>query len=165
MIQQTTSQELTDDLLALLQRKFYQGDAVGFNKDKKQLLIRVVLWPATYLDERGVTLPTERYKMIFTEVIIQALQYGNTGRIKWRPAWLAGCIQSHFKIHWEEIYAEAKSPRSLADNALLSVRRLPLAQAPDPVREMALAAQLLKGTGRPCKRVLKSPLKEQPNLL
>lgn len=165
MSQQITSQELTDDLLAFLYRKFYEPDAVGFNQDKKRLLQWVVLWPATHLNEAGVTISADRYKQIFTDVMLLALQLGNTGLIKYRPAWLMKVIQSHYGIHWDEIYAEAKSPRSLADNALLSVRQLPTAKAADPIREMALAAHFLKGTGRPSKRIIKSPLTQQPNLL
>lgn len=162
---QTTSQELTDDLLDFLRRKFYEGDAVGFNKDKRRLLQWVVLWPATYLDERGVTLPPERYKEIFMGIMMLALQQGNTGNIIYRPAWLGKCIQSHFGIHWDEIYAEAKSARSLAEYALTMAGKIPVAKSPDPVAQMALAAKLVKGTGRTRKAVLKAPLNEQPSLL
>jgi hypothetical protein len=163
---QPAPEDLTADLLGIIQRKFYEGDAVAFNKDKRRLLKWAVLWPATYMEERGVTLPPGRYKEIFLEIIMLALQQGNTGQIKYRPAWLGKVVQSHFKIHWEEIYDEAKSARSLADHALAMIGKIPVAtKAADPVREMALAAQLLKGTGRPSKRVLKSTLQEQPNLL
>lgn len=158
---------MTDDLLEFVRRKFYEGDAVGFNKDKFRLLEWVVLWPAEFLDEHGVAnrFPPERYKEIFMDVMILALQQGNTGGIIYRPAWLGRVIQSHFKIHWDEIYQEAKSARTLAEHALTIAGRLPVAKPPDPVAEMALAAKLVKGTGRPKKRVLKSPLKEQPSLL
>lgn len=160
---QTTSQELTDDLLGFIRRKFYEADAVGFNKDKRRLLEWVVLWPATYIQDRGVTLPPERYKQIFMAVMLLALQQGNTGHIIYRPAWLGKCVQSHFRIHWDEIYQEAKSARSLAEHALTITSRLPVA-SPDPVAEMALAAALLKGTGRRKKTALKAPLKQQPDL-
>ena len=161
---QTTSQELTDDLLEFVRRKFYVGNAVAFNKDKRRLLEWVVLWPATYLDERGVTLPPDRYKELFMGIMMLALQQGNTGNIIYRPAWLGKCVQSHFKIHWDEIYQEAKSARSLADHALTITGRVPVGKLPDPVAEMALAAKLVKGTGRPKKTVLKAPLNEQPSL-
>ena len=162
---QTVSQELTDDLLGFIRRQFYEGDAVGFNKDKRRLLMWVVLWPATYLTERGVTLPPVRYKEIFMAVMMLALRQGNTGGIRYRPAWLGRVIQSHFKIHWDEIYAEAKSARALAENALAIAGRLPVAKSTDPVAEMALAARLVKGTGRAKKPALKTSLNAQPNLL
>ena len=165
MSKQTTSQELTNDLLGFIQRKFYEGDAVEFNKDKRRLLKWAVLWPATYMDERGVTLPPDRFKQIFTETIILALEQGNTGGIKYRPAWIGKVIQSHWKIHWEEIYAEAKSSRSLADHALAMLGKVAVAKAADPVHEMALAAKLMTGTGRKRKASFKAPLNEQGTLL
>jgi hypothetical protein len=162
---QITSQELTDDLLDFIRRKFYEGDAVGFNKDKRRLLQWVVLWPATYIEERGVTLPPVRYKKLFIGIMMLALQQGNTGQIIYRPAWLGKCVQSHFKIHWDEIYQEAKSARSLAEHTLTIAGRLPVAKKPDPIAEMALAAKLVKGTGRTRKTVLKAPLNQQQILL
>lgn len=165
MSQQTTSKDLTDDLLALVQRHLYPGEAVAFNKDKKQLLQWAILWPATHLNDYGVTLPPERYKQLFLDILLRALQQGNTGNLKYRPAWLAKCIQSHFKIHWDEIYAEAKSARSLAEQALAMAGKIPVAKPADPVHEMALAARLVKGTGRSKKSVPKVPLNEQLKLV
>jgi hypothetical protein len=162
---QTTSEELTGELLGFIQRKFYEGNAVAFNKDKKRLLAWVVLWPAEYLNEHGVTLPPDRFSQLVMDVLMLALQQGNTGSIYYRPAWLRKCVQSHFKIHWDEIYAEAKSARSLAEHALATASRLPVSQVADPVTEMALAAKLVKGTGRPAKKGVKRPLNEQPTLL
>lgn len=160
MPQSITSQELTDDLLAFIQRKFYEGDPAGFSKDKRRLLLWVVLWPATYLEERGVTLPADRQKEIFMDMVMLALQQGNTGNIKYRPAWLGRVVQSHYKIHWDEIYQEAKSSRRLAEHALLVAGRLPVAQSVDPTRDMAATARLLKGS----KRKLKQPVKKSQNL-
>jgi hypothetical protein len=161
---QMTSQQVTDDLLELIRRKFYEGEAVEFNKDKRRLLALVVLWPAEYLHERGVTLPPERYKELFINVIMGVLQMGDTGAIRYRPGYLGTAIQKHFKIHWDEIYQEAKSARSLAEYAVTVAGRLPVAKAADPVTEMALAAKMFKGTGRTKKTVFKQPLNKQPTL-
>ena len=147
--------DLAGELLEFIRRKFYEGDNVQFSKDRRLLLEWVVLWPAAKLVEAGVTLPDDRLKEIFTDTIIQALQLGNTSGIKYRPAWLAKVIQSHFKIHWEEIYAEAKSARSLTEHNLLMVGRLPVASSPNSTAEMAAAARLLKTP----KRKVKAPVK------
>lgn len=154
---QTTSKELKDDLLEFIRRKFYEGDNVAFNKDKRRLLLWVVLWPATWLNERDVTLTTDRYKEVFMAVMMLALQQGNTGQIKYRPAWLGKVIQSHFDCHGDEIYAEAKSARVLNDSALSNLSRLPAAPAPDPTRELALAAGLLAGAKKRVKQTFKGP--------
>lgn len=145
---QTTSVELRDELLSFLARKFYEGDPGNYAKDRPRLLKWVILWPATWLNERGITLPPAQYKAKFMEIMMLALQMGNTGKIKYRPGWLMAVIQNHFDHHGDEIYAAAKSARSLADNALAVASRLPEAETSDPTREMANAARLLKVSKR-----------------
>lgn len=140
---QSTSKDLIGDLLAFLQRKFYADDAVSFAKDKRRLLQWVVLWPASWLHKRGVSVPEDKYREIFMAVFVQALQLGNTGSITYRPAWLAKVIQSHFDHHGDEIYAQAKSMRSLAENALMVTGKFAQPSQPDLTRDLALASQLL----------------------
>jgi len=142
---QQTSKELLIDLMDFLERKFYQGHPVSFKNDRSRLLQWVVLWPASWLDERGVTIPADQYRKIFTSVFLDATRYGDTGNIKYLPAWLAQVIQSHFRIHGEEIYQEAKNIRTLAETALLAAGKAPVAR-PDPVRELAQAARLVKAS-------------------
>lgn len=156
-IKQQTSEELRDDLLGFIQRKFYPGEGVAFAKDRRLLLKWVVLFPAKWLNEKAVTLPPERYREIFMKVMLEALACGNTGAIHYRPAWLAKVIQSHFAVHGQELYDEAKSARSLAENALAVFGKLSRAE-PDPVRELARAASLL-AVAKPAKKMtLKSQL-------
>ena len=158
------SDELINDLLDFIRRKFYERDVAGFTKDKRRLLMWVVLWPSTHLEAAKVSLPDVRQKEIFMETVMLALQQGNTGNIRYRPAWLGRVIQSHYQIHWDEIYKEAKSSRSLAEHALLTTGRLPIAQSPDSTREMAAAARLLKGSKRKLKRSFKAPQELELNL-
>jgi len=159
-IKQQTSEELRDDLLGFLQRKFYAGEAVAFAKDRRLLLKWVVLFPAGWLNERGVTLPPERYREVFMKVMLEALTCGNTGAIHYRPAWLAKVIQSHFAVHGEEIYEEAKSARALAEHAVFMLGKL-RKEEPDPVRELARAASLLVAS----KPVRKTTVNGQLDLL
>lgn len=161
---QITSQELRDDLLRFVEQKFYPGEAVEFAKDHSRLLQWVILWPASWLNQRGVTLPADRYREIFTKVFMQAVQLGATDKIRYRPAYMKMVIQSHFKIHGEEYYAEAKSARSLAEHALLSVGKVNVA-APDPVREMAKANGLLAASKTRRKASVKAPSNDQLKLI
>ena len=160
---QPTPQELRDACLDFLQRKFYQGHAVDFAKDRPRLLAWVVLWPAKWLNERGVTIPASRYQELFQTVIMDALRLGDTGNITYLPAWLAKVIQSHFACHGDEIYAEAKSMRTLVEHTMLITGQMPHA-APDPVRELAAAAALLKPRKAP-KRPSKASVNDQLTLL
>ena len=157
---QLTSEELRDRMLGFIQRKFYEGHATEFNMDRRRLLAWVILWPAQWLIERGVTLPDDQFVEIFEGIFMDALRLGNTGKINYLPAWLAKVIQSHFAIHGDEIYERAKSIRTLAESALLVAGKASLAR-PDPVRDLALAHRLLTAK----KPVFKAPKKAQLNLL
>ena len=157
---QATPQELRDNCLDFLQRKFYPGRPIDFAKDRPRLLAWVVLWPAKWFNERGVTVPPEQYRQIFEGVFMDGLRFGDTGNITYLPAWLAKVIQSHFAHHGEDYYAQAKK---LRDDPLLA-RLLANGQLPtrteDPIRALAQAARLLKP-----KPVKKAPIKDQLTLL
>jgi hypothetical protein len=156
---QETPQELRDACLDFLRRKFYPEQATAFLKDRRRLLGWVVLWPAKWFNDRGVTVPTETYREIFEGVFMDGLRFGNTGNITYLPAWLAKVIQSHFEHHGEEYYERAKS---LRENALLkgilSGKLKPSEPTADPVRELAQAAALLKPKKKPAKPVKPSQL-------
>lgn len=158
---QATPQELLDTCLGFLRRKFYEGHEVSFAKDRRRLLQWVVLWPAKWLDERGVTLPPDQYRERFMKVFMEAMTFGqDVQNITYLPAYLAKVIQSHFRIHEDEIYEQAKSLRNVLDSVLATACRQ-VAPAPDPVRELATAARLLKAK----KRASKPPVNAQLTLL
>jgi hypothetical protein len=161
-IPQPTPQDLTDSCLNFLRTKFYRDDAVSFAKDRSRLLEWVVLWPASWLNDRGVTIHGDAYREIFIKTFLEADMHRAT-KITYLPAWLRYVIQSHFKIHGEDYYQAAKNVRTLAEHALIVAgqHRQP---TPDPVREMANAHQILASQKRrltPSKR----PVKQQLNLL
>lgn len=156
---QPTSPELTDDLLGLIQRKFYPTSPVQFAKDRHLLLKWVVLKFASWLDEKGVTLPLSDYKEIVTRILMDAAAFQKS-EMKWGPAYLGSVMESHLRIHGEDYYDRAKVIRNLAENALGLVGKLAVKPA-NPIREMAQAARLIQ----PKKRLAKTPIKEQLTLL
>jgi len=160
---QPTPRELTDSCLDFLRRKFYNqpGDERCFAQDRSRLLSWVVLWPAVWLNGKGVTIHGDRYRQIFHDVFFQADAH-RSDKIKYRPAWMKMVIQSHFKIHGEEYYEEAKAVRNKIEQVLL-VAGQRVAPTTDPVREMASARQILT-SGKPKKLAPKSPVKAQLNL-
>lgn len=157
-LKQPTPQDLTDACLDFLKRKFYADDARAFAQDRSRLLVWVVLWPAGWLNKRGVTIRSDAYREIFFKVFMQADAH-RSDRIKYRPAWLKMVIQSHFKIHGEEYYNQAKSVRAIVDQTLLLTSGLKRAEAqPDPIRELALAQRLLIGSKKKVKTALNGPV-------
>lgn len=160
---QPTPEELRDAVLEFISRHFYRDARIEFLKDRPRLLQWVVLWPASWLNERGVTLPASRYQEILIGpkgILMEAIRHGDTISIAYRPAWLKKCLQSHFAVQGERIYEEAKGVRNLAEQVLLSVGRSgPV--APDPIRQLAEAASLLKSTRRPAfRRSPKGPVQQ-----
>lgn len=140
---QPTPDDLVAGLLTFIRTKFYAENFGAFAKDKRRLLDWVVLYPARWFDERGVTVPATRYREILTGILLQSVQLGNTGAITYPPAWLAKVVQSHFAHHGDELYEEAKSMRNLVETALLVAGQARRSD-PDPVRELAQAARLLR---------------------
>jgi hypothetical protein len=158
---QLTSVELKDRCLEFLRRKFYPTQNVQFAKDRPKLLQWVVLWPATWFTKRGVRVSEEKYLEIFEGVFMDALIHGST-KITYFPAWLRQVIQAHFSHHGETYYEEAKLLRENALlNTILSGKLQPTNPAPDPVRELASAARLLKSK----KKLPKTPPTTQLPLL
>jgi hypothetical protein len=144
---QQTSEELRDALLEFIRGKFYPEPAhwLAFQKDRPRLLKWVVLWPARWLNERGVTLPPERYQALIVEALLDGLRHGDTGRIGYLPAWLGRVVQSHFAHREDEIYQEAKALRPRLEATLQALAGVATVSRPaDPVRELATAQRLLK---------------------
>ncbi len=160
-IQQPTPLELRNEILSFIQRKFYPDDRSGsFYKDRQNLLRWVVLKPAVWLDEKGVTINTTAYREILVEkILMEALRHGATDSIKYIPAWLGKCVDSHLSIHGEKYYEAAKSFRSTIEQTLLLTqqRQQP---AQNPIQQLAAAAALIRPSRRPKARLNPS----QPDL-
>lgn len=165
-VRQPTPKELTDACLGILRRKFYSfpGGDRAFFQQRRDLLRRVVLWPASWLNNKGVTIHGDAYREIFMKVFMQAAAHVES-KIKYPPAYLAQVIQSHFKIHGEDYYEEAKATRNQVDHVMLMAGQLARQAAPsaDPIREMANARQILSSGARK-KTVTQPPIKTQLNL-
>ena len=160
-IKQPTPKELTDACLDFLRRKFYAGDDRGFYQDRSKLLSWVVLWPASWLNGKGVTIHGDQYREIFHKVFMNAAAHA-TDKIKYRPAWMRMVIQSHFKIHGEDYYDAAKAVRNQIEQALV-LAGTPRVAAPDPVRALADARRLIALPKRR-KPVVKPPINGSSNL-
>lgn len=158
---QPTPKELTDSCLNLLRNKFYSGDEKSFFQDRRLLLKWVVLYPASWLTGKGVTIHGDAYREIFVKVFIQAAAHV-TSKVKFRPAYLRQVIQSHFAIHGEDYYDEAKAVRNQIEQAMM-IAGQPRVAAPDPVEQLAAARQLLAVPTRR-KTTLKPAVKPVVNL-
>ena len=158
--EQELGSQIVADLLVAVRNQFY-GD-VGPKKwfqDRRFILRNVVLWPAAWLNKRGVTLPPERYRQILLEILQDIKRQGNTGAVRYWPAYLMHCVQEHWKHHGDDYYQEGKSMRSAVERSLMAFRRVQEAPAgPDPVRQMAEARAIIQTPKRTRKRAPKQGL-------
>ena len=153
---QEAPEDLVADVMGVIRGQFY-GDLPGRAWFQQQHFIRerFVLWPARWLDQRGVTLKPERYRAILLEILTTIKQHGNTAGVKYWPRYLVHCVQQHFAIHCEEYYSEGKSLRSALDRVMATAARAQTS-TPDPVRVMAEAGRLL-AAGKRRKKVVPRP--------
>ncbi len=157
---QPTPPELIEALLGLIESKFYRGFPVPFAKDKQRLLQWVVLWPATWFNEKRAPIAANRYREIMFKIILDAAAHAVVEKIKYLPAWLSETVQSHFRMHGEEYYEEAKSIRAVVENALL-VAGQRVEPALDVSKDLMAARALLraaKGQTKPKKALVKEQL-------
>lgn len=166
---QPTPEDLRDILLNFIRTHWYGGqsgpDRVQFYKDRRLLLKWVVLKFAAWLDQRGVTLPPERYREIMLKNILQpALAHGQVIRIAFVPAYLGKTVETHLAMHGDEYYDEAKSLRHRLQSVLAGASRSIVATPVDPVRELAAAARLLQPK-KPTRKTRVNPQLRQGELL
>jgi hypothetical protein len=139
--EQETPATMVADLLQMIRGQFY-GDlpTEQWFKDRAFMTKNVVLWPATWLNERGLTLAPSRYQQILVEKINDAKR--NATAAIYRPTgYLMKCVQDHFRHHEDELHDEAKAFTASVERA---VGQLSAAPAADPVAAMATAAEVLQ---------------------
>ncbi len=152
VIQERRKQELPAEMVADLMRsirgQFYAESFTCTNAAKKWfqdarfLKVRVVLWPAGWLNKRGITLKPERYKAILLEVFQEIKSHGATAVVNYWPGYLAKCVQERFRHREEEIYAEGKALRNALESAMLFASKLSQAE-PDPIEALNQARLVL----------------------
>jgi hypothetical protein len=160
---QVVSEEVQRSLLELIQRKFYQGQAVHFARHRRDLLHMVIYWPAReWFRPKALSVPNGRYLQILSDILIEAAAF-QTGPLYYPPAWLGKSVQDHFAIQGEKYYAEAKSARSLADHALATLGKLPVRVHDDVVEQFTAADRLLEASKAVVKRAVQPTKKAEVN--
>lgn len=148
---QSTPEEVIQNLLQVIRSGFYSDlDPKKWFQDRQFILKNVVLWPATWLDDKGVTLSPDRYKAIIYEVIQGIKHHGKTEAVGYWPGYLKHCLQQHFIHHGDEIYEEAKSFRATISRTICTLG--PARQAQHSTVKMAEAFKLIQPKHRQTKR-------------
>lgn len=163
-----TPAELVAELMGVVRRQFYPDSLVEDARAQKRWfqdshLIKswVVLWPAAWLEERGVWLSPERYRGALLEIFDEIKRHGDTGAVQSWPRYLAVCVQSRFKLRAEEFLAEGKAARDVVERVALGLAKPTKADAArrgaDVVRALAEAKAVLRQAGKRPKKPAAAP--------
>lgn len=154
---QQTSQELRDTILEFIGRHFYGGNRVALSKDTPRLLKWVVLKPAAWLDDKGMTVCSDTYRDLFLDsrngILMEAIRHGSSD-IQYRPAWLGKVVESFLRIRGDTLYERAKAEQTrqtgiMVDQVVAALGGRASGSQVDPVRQLAQAATLLRRATRP----------------
>jgi|GEM_PF-956297 len=131
------------DLMSTLRAVFYgAGGEKKFFQDQKALMI-VLTWPATWLNDRRIGLPVDRYDAILREIIKGVAEHADRAAIKHVPAYLERCVRLWFVHNGEELYEERKRVRNALDLRFLKGMPAQAPAGPDPVESMAQVHRVL----------------------
>jgi hypothetical protein len=112
----------TEALLLAIRLRFYTGRPVDYHRHRQRLLYAVT-WPATWLDERGLTCSSQRYQTLIEDRLRAIAAHGNPAAYgAYFPTYLLKCLQDFFDRHGDELYAELKHIRNALDQVLASAR-------------------------------------------
>jgi hypothetical protein len=112
----------TEELLLAIRLRFYTHRLADYHRHRQRLLYAVT-WPATWLDERGLTCSPQRYQTLIEERLQAIAAHGNpTAYGAYFPTYLLKCLQDFFDRHGDELYSELKHIRNALDQLLASAR-------------------------------------------
>lgn len=143
---------MVEELLALINVTFYAtADAKAYLRDNRELKLALT-WPATWLSQRGVGLPVDRYEKLLRDIIGEIKQHGDMAAIRHFPTYFKHVVTQWFIHNGEQLYEERKHVRNLIDMRLLQ-RAGASAPAPDPTETLATLNRMLATRKRAAKAV------------
>jgi hypothetical protein len=109
-------------LLGAIRLRFYLHRPTDYQRDRRALL-HALTWPATWLDERGLTCSPQRYQTLIEERLQAIAAHGNPSAYgAYFPTYLLKWLQDFFDRHGDELYSELKHIRNALDQLLASAR-------------------------------------------
>src|SRR5690606_31062507 len=112
----------TDELLQSIRLRFYARRPADYLRDRRRLL-HAVTWPATWLEQRGLTCSPQRYRTLVDERLHAIGAYGDPLLYSaYLPSYLLKCLQDWFHRHGDQLYDELKHIRNALDQLLASAR-------------------------------------------
>lgn len=134
------------ELAGLLRSQFGIDDGQFYRG--LRLIKRAICYPAAQLHRAGCSLAPERYRERLLDGVVQVIKgHGDTGNVRYWPAYLLKCVQEHWRHQGHLWLAEARSLDRHTSAALADARA---ALAADPIPVLAETyAQLSLTVGGP----------------
>jgi hypothetical protein len=111
-----------EELLCAIRLRFYVHRPADFPRDRQRLLYALT-WPATWLDERGLTCSPRRYQTLIEDRLQAIAAHGHPAVYgAYFPTYLLKCLQDFFDRYGDELYTELKHVRNALDQLLASAR-------------------------------------------
>lgn len=163
-MQREVPEEIVGDIMRSIRNQFCADltDKAWFKDHYHFLRKNVAMWPARFMVGKGFSIPGARYREIMFEILGDVKRHGDTGKVRAWQHYLMACVQRHWRHHWEDYYAEAKSVRASVENALMGIGRAAQV-APVSAIEAIAAAHRVASPGRKVRP--KAPSLKQLNLL
>ncbi len=158
------SQEVIDSLLQLVKKRFYfkRGDQ-EFHRDRR-FLMKCLTWPASWMDQRGVGMPSKRYEQLLSERINDIADHGNHAAKPYFPKYFLYCLQDHFAHHGEKLYYELKEARNIFELSFQKLDKINIREPEDNTVKILAQAHKLWTPAKRKKRSGKKPADDQPEL-
>lgn len=149
--EQETPAEMVDTLMGMIRGQFYaDAHPREWLRDQHYIRREIILWPASWLKERGMVMDPVRYKALIVEKLQDVKRNCAQAKFTYFPAYLARCIRDHFHHNEDSIYEEAKALRGQLASVLGKLRP---DQGPDLVDTLTAARDVLMARKR-AKRTL-----------
>lgn len=151
---QQTPAEMVQGLMATIRGQFFGSEppAVWYRWEG-YLKREVVLWPASWLRSRGMTMSPSAYEGMLLEKIQDVKRNAHQESFKCFPAYLAHCIKDHFRHNEERIYTECKAASAPLSAVLGKLRPN---QGPDLIDALVAARDVLVSRKK-AKSTIRSP--------
>lgn len=149
--QTDATQEMIQTLLKHVRAQFYTAWPEKRWLQEQKRILMVLTWPASWLTQRGIGLPLDRYDGVLREIIVGIQQHGATAEVKFFPAYFDHAVKAWFIHNGEALYEERKSLRNALDLRFLKGLNPTPARQPDPTEALAAAHRVLATTARRAK--------------
>lgn len=140
-----------NDMLAVIHFRFFGSETPRRWAQEQGVIRQVITYPARYLEDRGVSLPEDRYRKLLVYILADIQRnIQNPAGIRRMSYYLLHSVQEHMKHQGDRYYELAKTPKAASSHTKEVLAGLEIAEPITPALAQAHAI-LAARTQRRCK--------------